>query len=65
MREEMQNRLEKKELLQEQKLLTDNIIENRMIDYVKDVLTKQRATIDMTVVGGSEDVKDPVTQLIE
>jgi len=36
-----------------------------MINYVKDVLTKQRTTIDMTMVGGSEDVKDPVTQLIE
>ena len=61
MREDMHNRVEKKELLQEQRLLTDNIIENRMINYVKDVLTKQRATIDMTMVGGSEDVKDPVT----
>ena len=40
MREEVSNRLEKKNLMQEQRLLTDSIIENRMIDYVSHVLTK-------------------------
>ena len=61
MREEVSNRLEKKSLMQEQRLLTDNIIENRMIDYVSHVLTKSNTRMDMTTVGGSSNVKDPVT----
>lgn len=64
MREELQNRLEKKNLMQENRLLTENIIENRMIDYVSHVLTKQNTRVDMTTVGGSGNIKDPVTQMI-
>lgn len=64
MEEEVNNRLEKKELMQEQRLLTDNIIENRMINYVSHVLNKSTTRIDMTTVGGSGNVKDPVTQMI-
>lgn len=64
MEEEVNNRLEKKELMQEQRLLTDNIIENRMINYVSHVLNKSTTKIDMTTVGGSGNVKDPVTQMI-
>ena len=64
MEDEVAKRLEKKELLQEQRLLTDNIITDKMIDYVDNVLSNERATLKMTTVGGSTNVKDPVTQMI-
>ena len=65
MREEVDKRLEKKNLMQEQRLPTDHIIENRMIDYVSHVLTKSNTRMDMTTVGGSGNVKDPVTQMMD
>jgi hypothetical protein len=65
MREEVAKRLEKKELMQEERLLSDQVIESTKINYVKDVLTKNTNYLNVTQVGSSAGVKDPVTQMID
>lgn len=64
MRDDVAKRLQKKELLQEERLLSDQVIESTKIDYVKNVLTKNTNYLNVTQVGSSAGVKDPVTQMI-